>query len=34
MPSHVNAVNDFLDDNLDIAAILARITLGPQEEVI
>tara|TARA_R110000824_G_scaffold135238_1_gene298432 strand:- start:173 stop:1534 length:1362 start_codon:yes stop_codon:yes gene_type:complete len=34
MSAHVNAVNDFLDDNLDIAAILARITLGPQEEVI
>ena len=24
MSAHVNAVNDFLDDNLDIAAILAR----------
>ena len=34
MSAHVNARNDFLDDTLDIAAILARITLGPQEEVI
>ena len=34
MSSHVNAVNDFIDDNLNIAAILERITLGPQEEVI
>ena len=32
MSSHVNAVNDFIDDNLNIAAILERITLGPQEE--
>ena len=34
MSAHVNAENNFIDDNIDIAAILERITLGPQEEVI
>ena len=34
MSAHVNAINNFLDDNLNIAGILERITLGPQEEVI
>ena len=34
MSAHVNALDNFIDDNIDIAAILERITLGPQEEVI